>query len=116
MGARGEIYTEKLELTNGKRTYFFNVKENRNGDMFLALVESIRKFDDRYERQQIVIYEEHIELFVDVMNRVFDFMKKESPYYGAKKSEASKKSLLKEEEEKEEEEKEEEEKEEEKEL
>ena len=33
MGIRGELYTTQVTLTN--RSYFFNVKENRTGDVFL---------------------------------------------------------------------------------
>ena len=38
MGIRGELYTTEVVLDN--RSYFFNVKENRNGDIFLQIVES----------------------------------------------------------------------------
>ena len=38
MGARGELFTTQVTLDN--RSYFFNVKENRNGDIFLQVVES----------------------------------------------------------------------------
>ncbi len=72
MKLRGELYSDKYGTSNGKRTYFFNVKKNREGDLFLNLVESLRKFDDRFERQEIVIYEEHIEKFRDIMNSVID--------------------------------------------
>ncbi|MCI7545616.1 MAG: DNA-binding protein, partial [Treponema porcinum] len=33
MGARGELFTTEVYLDN--RSYFFNVKENRTGDVFL---------------------------------------------------------------------------------
>ena len=38
MGLRGEIYSSRASA--GRRTYFYNVKENRNGDLFLNIVES----------------------------------------------------------------------------
>ncbi len=38
MAARGELYTTEVYLDN--RSYFFNVKENRTGDVFLQIVES----------------------------------------------------------------------------
>jgi hypothetical protein len=38
MGIRGEIFSTKVQLQN--RTYFFNVKENRMGDLYLNIVES----------------------------------------------------------------------------
>jgi hypothetical protein len=36
MGIRGEIYSTSVGLPN--RTYFFNVKENRLGDLYLNIV------------------------------------------------------------------------------
>ena len=38
MGIRGELFTTQIPVEN--RTYFFNVKENRLGDVFLQIVES----------------------------------------------------------------------------
>jgi hypothetical protein len=38
MGVRGEIFSNRVILPN--RTYFFNVKENRMGDLYLNIVES----------------------------------------------------------------------------
>ena len=35
MGARGELFTTQIYLEN--RSYFFNVKENRTGDVFLQI-------------------------------------------------------------------------------
>jgi len=40
MGTRGEVFSSKANTA--KRTYFFNVKENRTGDIFLNVVESKR--------------------------------------------------------------------------
>ncbi|HOT58958.1 MAG TPA: DUF3276 family protein, partial [Spirochaetales bacterium] len=37
MGIRGELFS--LKLVCDERTYFFNVKENRLGDLFLTIVE-----------------------------------------------------------------------------
>ena len=38
MGVRGELFTNEIYLDN--RSYFFNVKETRTGDIFLQVVES----------------------------------------------------------------------------
>ena len=37
MGERGEVFSTKL--INNDRTYFFNVKENVYGDLYLNIVE-----------------------------------------------------------------------------
>ena len=54
MGIRGEIFTTKVALQN--RTYFFNVKENRMGDLYLNIVESKNRDTGGFERQSIIIF------------------------------------------------------------
>ena len=41
MGQRGELFSSRANRE--KRTYFFNVKENRSGDLFLNIVESRKR-------------------------------------------------------------------------
>lgn len=63
MGVRGELFSTRV--SSEKRTYFFNVKENRNGDAFLNIVESRKEGEEgEYERHQIMVYQEEIELFL----------------------------------------------------
>ncbi len=69
MGMRGELHSEKLSVADGKRIYFFNVKENRHGDKFIVIAENVFKFDDRVNRQQIVIYQEHLDDFRYALNK-----------------------------------------------
>ncbi len=76
MGVRGELYSEKLTVADGKRSYFFNVKQNRNGDHFIVIAENVFKFDDRVDRQQIVVYEEHLDDFRYALNKAITMMKK----------------------------------------
>lgn len=73
MGIRGEIFSAKA--TVGKRTYFFNVKENRHGDYFLNMVESKKHGDDSFERHSIIVFDEDLEVFLEEFNRAVDFMK-----------------------------------------
>ncbi len=73
MGIRGEIYTTRA--SSGNRTYFFNVKENRNGDLFLNVVESKKHGDTGFERHQIVVFEEDLVEFLDEFNKAVEFMK-----------------------------------------
>ena len=58
MGIRGELYTTEVVLDN--RSYFFNVKENRNGDIFLQIVESKKGDGADFDRLQISIFQEDI--------------------------------------------------------
>ncbi len=76
MGLRGELFSCKASTSNGKRTYFFNVKENRQGDLFLNVVESKPHGGSGYERHSIVIFEEDMNLFTKELQRSLDFIRK----------------------------------------
>ncbi len=73
MGIRGELFSSKAP--SGKRTYFFNVKENRNGDIFLNLVESKKQSETDFERHSIIIFEEDLERFASEFNRAVEFVR-----------------------------------------
>jgi hypothetical protein len=62
MGIRGEIFSKKVLLQ--KRSYFFNVKENRNGDIYLNIVESKNKEEGGFERQSVVLFEDDLQDFL----------------------------------------------------
>jgi hypothetical protein len=79
MGTRGEVYSTRVFTQNERRTYFFNVKENRTGDLFLNIVESKKHpgMED-FERHQVVVFEEDLEKFLDGLNRAARKMRKGS--------------------------------------
>ncbi len=63
MASRGEIYSTRADFEN--RTYFFNVKENRRGDVFLNIVESNKKEEkEGFDRHQIMVFEEDMAIFM----------------------------------------------------
>ena len=74
MGIRGEVFTSKLAV--GKRTYFFNVKENRQGDLFLNLVESKKQNDIAFERHSVVVFEEDIDVFAEEFQKAIAYVQK----------------------------------------
>lgn len=74
MGQRGEVFSTRL--VKNDRTYFFNVKENVYGDMFLNIVESKGTPDEgRYLRQSIIVYQEDLGEFVKEMQKGLDYIK-----------------------------------------
>ena len=73
MGIRGEVFTSKA--TSGKRTYFFNVKENRHGDLFLNVVESKKHGESGFERHSIIVFEEDLDVFLSELNKAVNFLK-----------------------------------------
>ncbi|MCR4676462.1 MAG: PUR family DNA/RNA-binding protein [Sphaerochaetaceae bacterium] len=74
MGQRGEVFSTKF-VTND-RTYFFNVKENYRGDMYLNVVESKVTADEgRFIRQSIIVYPEDLGEFLRELQKSVDFMR-----------------------------------------
>ncbi len=72
MGIRGEVFSTRAN--SEKRTYFFNVKENRRGDLFLNIVESKKHGEEGFERHSVMVFEEDIEEFIDSFNKASDFI------------------------------------------
>lgn len=75
MGARGELFTTEVYLDN--RSYFFNVKENRTGDVFLQIVESKNRDGADPDRHQIAIFAEDMQKFLQGMNSSLAFIEKD---------------------------------------
>lgn len=74
MGIRGELFTTQVNLDN--RSYFFNVKENRNGDVFLQIVESKIK-DGEDDRRAIVVFADDMQKFFGGMDESLKFIEKD---------------------------------------
>ncbi len=72
MGIRGEVFSTKA--TSGKRTYFFNVKENRHGDLFLNMVESKKHGEADFERHSLVVFKEDLENFLKGFEEAIKYM------------------------------------------
>jgi len=62
MGIRGELFSTRVLLQN--RTYFFNVKENRLGDLYLNIVESKNRDEGGFERQSVILFAEDLQEFL----------------------------------------------------
>ncbi|MGL1893130.1 MAG: DUF3276 family protein [Spirochaetaceae bacterium] len=69
MGRRGELFSTRQFTEDGKKTYFFNVKENRYGDLYVNLAESIKK-DNGFQRFSIMIFNEDLDLFKTEFNKI----------------------------------------------
>ncbi len=63
-------------MTVGNRTYFFNVKENRAGDVYLNVVESKKRgADTDFERHSIIIFEEDMGGFLAGFDKAIRFIR-----------------------------------------
>ena len=74
MGVRGELYTQQVKVEN--RTYFFNVKENSKGDVFLQVVESKMSEGVGFDRHSIVVFEEEMRTFLQGLDKCIEFIEK----------------------------------------
>jgi len=74
MGVRGELFTTEISLDN--RTYFFNVKENRTGDVFLQVVESKNMEGAGFDRHAIVVFEDDMQKFLQGLESTLKFIEK----------------------------------------
>lgn len=75
MGARGELFTTQIYLDN--RSYFFNVKENRTGDVFLQIVESKNRDGAEADRHQIAVFSDDMQKFLQGMEKSLEFIEKD---------------------------------------
>lgn len=75
MSARGELFTTQIYLDN--RSYFFNVKENRTGDVFLQVVESKSRDGEDFDRHQIAVFADDLQKFLQGMDKSLSFIEKD---------------------------------------
>jgi len=76
------IYSKAIKA--GKRIYYLDVKKSRNEDLYLAITESKKKvtgYDEdaqvTYEKHKIFLYKEDFDKFIEGLEDVVGFIKKE---------------------------------------
>lgn len=76
------VYSKSIKA--GKRIYYLDVKKSRNEDLFLAITESKKKVttdeqDARitYEKHKIFLYKEDFTKFMEGLEDVIGFIRKE---------------------------------------
>ncbi|MDR0910304.1 MAG: DUF3276 family protein [Spirochaetaceae bacterium] len=75
MGIRGELFSTRVLLKN--RSYFFNVKENRMGDLYMNIVESKHKESATgFDRQQVVLFAEDLSEFLKAFDDALHVLEK----------------------------------------
>jgi len=74
MGLRGEVFSSRVVCEG--RTYFFNVKENRTGDLYLAIVESKPTESESFDRRSIVVFKENVQEFLQSFEKALAAMEK----------------------------------------
>ena len=77
---REDVYSRAIRA--GKRTYFFDVKATKNGQNFITITESKKKFNTEqgkffFEKHKIFLYKEDFEKFSEGFHDVLDFINKQ---------------------------------------
>ena len=70
-------------LRAGQRTYFFDVKVNRNNQCYLVLTESKKRIDREgnqlFDKHKIHVYHENVEAFSELLNKMRDYLLANNP-------------------------------------
>jgi len=66
-----EIFSEKV-VTN-RRTYFFDVKETKDGAKYLVIGE-LTQVGNELERHRVMVFEESLESFMDGIDKAVEFI------------------------------------------
>lgn len=77
MGVRGELFSTRMACDG--RTYFFNVKQNRVGDLYLTIVESKPTEPDAFDRRSIVVFQESSGEFLKALGKAIEAMHETAP-------------------------------------
>ncbi len=76
-GKNNGFYSRKLKAGK-RRTYFFDVRDTKQGDFYLTITESKKKFDgDGYESHKIFLYKEDFKKFMEALNDTVNHVKTE---------------------------------------
>ena len=75
MGLRGELFSTRVLLPN--RTYFFNVKESRMGDLYLNIVESKNRDEGGFDRQSVILFADDLQEFLKGFDESLRILEKE---------------------------------------
>ena len=66
-----EIFSEKV--MTGRRTYFFDVKETKDGSKYLVIGE-LTQVGNELERHRVMIFEESLDIFMDGLDKAVEFI------------------------------------------
>mgnify|MGYP003299912980 FL=1 len=78
------VFSESVKA--GKRIYYFDVKQSRNGDRYIAITES-KKINEGtfenprfvFEKHKLFLYKEYYEKFVEALTKTLEIAKGNAP-------------------------------------
>ncbi|MEO0138666.1 MAG: DUF3276 family protein [candidate division WOR-3 bacterium] len=62
------LYSKRVKA--GRRVYFIDVKQNKKGNLYLAISEKRKEKDGSIKRTRVIVFEEDILKFEDAFNEV----------------------------------------------
>ena len=79
-----EIFSSAVRA--GRRTYFFDVKKTKRGDLYLTVTESKKVFDNKdgsfhFEKHKLFLYKEDFDKFSDAYQEAVAFIKENVDNY-----------------------------------
>ena len=72
-----EIFTKKVKA--GRRTYYFDVKENVNNDKYLIISETKAVDFGKQDRFRIMVFPEDLDNFQEAFDEVVNFIRENDP-------------------------------------
>jgi hypothetical protein len=73
---RENVFTSSVKA--GKRTYYFDVKETKNGEKYITVTERKRRYKDdgsyKVEKHKIFLYKEDFDKFADALDDVIEYV------------------------------------------
>lgn len=66
-----EIFSEKV--VTSRRTYYFDVKETREGSKYLVIGE-LTQVGSELERHRVMVFEESLDSFMDGLDKAVEFI------------------------------------------
>jgi hypothetical protein len=76
-GKQGGFYSRKLKAGK-RRTYFFDVRNTKQGDFYLTITESKKRFDNEsFESHKIFLYKEDFKKFMEALQDSVEHIKTE---------------------------------------
>lgn len=76
-GKYSGYFSKKLKAGK-RRTYFFDVRSTKQGDFFLTITESKKKFEgEGYDSHKIFLYKEDFKKFMEGLNETMEYIKTE---------------------------------------
>lgn len=79
---KSEIFSKAVRA--GKRTYFFDVKSTKDGNLYLTVTESKRRLRHDgngffYEKHKVFLYKEDFIKFSDGLSEVVEYIRQNNP-------------------------------------